>query len=275
MNHWQRTVVGFCFLLVALLSPSAQAQAKVRKIEIRHIGPPVVSNEVARAQIRVQEGEVLDRATIDEDVRRLYSTGSFYNIRVTEETGADGVTLVYCLQGKPRIKELQFEGNRRYSAEKLRNWMTCKTGELLDERKLFADQQTLQTYYQKAGCLKTKVTYGINLKEETLESVVTFKIEEGPEVEIIEIVFDGAKAFAPGELRRQLHTGRQLLGPWPVGPSRLLSQVLEDDKERLSDFYRKAGYPDFKLEDIKYEYETTNRMRLHFVISEGRPAREK
>jgi outer membrane protein insertion porin family len=263
-------MLGVCFLVTSLFPLSAQTQMKVRKIEIRHVGPPAVSNEVVKASIRVHEGDVLDRTSVDNDIRNLYATGSFYNIRVTQETGADGVTLVYFLQGKPRIRDFRFEGNKRFSAEKLRNWMVSKTGEFLEERKLFTDTQTLETYYQKAGCLNTKVTYVIKVNEKTMESEVAFKIEEGPEVEIVEIVFDGARAFTSGELRGQLRTGRQLLGSRRIGPSRLLNEVLEDDKDRLSAFYRKAGYPDFKLEDVKYEYETTNKLRLRFMISEGR-----
>src|SRR6266478_4205398 len=110
-------------LLLFALLPSALGQpasGKISKIEIKHIGPAAVSDELIRANIRVKVGDPYLRAPIDEDVRNLYATGLFYNIRVAPDVTPSGVVLTYVVQGKPRLTEISFRGNKRFSDAKLR-----------------------------------------------------------------------------------------------------------------------------------------------------------
>src|SRR3954470_12498072 len=142
------------FLLSLVFLPAADAQfsgPKITKIEIRHRGPVTVSDDLIRANIRVKVGDPYQIPAVDEDVRNLYATGFFYNIQVAREESADGFTLAYVLQEKPRLTELKFRGNKKFSDAKLRKKLSTKINEPLDERKLFTDTQEIQQMYQKAG----------------------------------------------------------------------------------------------------------------------------
>src|SRR5580658_936025 len=88
-------------LLTGLVQARAQAlAAHVHKIVIRHVGPPAVSDEFIRANIRTKEGEPFARPTVDEDIKNLYATGYFFKIQVGEDNTPDGLDLTYALQGK-------------------------------------------------------------------------------------------------------------------------------------------------------------------------------
>jgi outer membrane protein assembly factor BamA len=70
------------FLWVSLAGclPPAEAQLTaplVNKISIRFVGPPPVSEDFIRANIRVKVGEPFTIPAADEDVKNLYSTGYF------------------------------------------------------------------------------------------------------------------------------------------------------------------------------------------------------
>src|SRR5258708_35593255 len=132
------------WLLFLVASPAVVAQQKVEKMEIRHGGPSAASDELIRANIRVKVGDSYTRTGVDDDVRTLYSTGLFYNIRVVEERNPDGINLIYVVQGKPVLTDIRFEGNQKYKNKKLLKKVTSKIGEPLDERKLFADSQESQ-----------------------------------------------------------------------------------------------------------------------------------
>ena len=69
----------------------------------RYMGPPVV--ELFR-----DEGARVTAS--DDDVRSLYATGLFYNIRVTEEMTPEGVVLTYIFQGKPRLTDITIESGQ-------------------------------------------------------------------------------------------------------------------------------------------------------------------
>src|SRR5665213_1351517 len=97
-------------LLTGIFDAHGQSFApRVHKIIIRHIGPPAVSDEFIRANIRTKEGEPFARPTVDEDLKKL---------------------------------------NKK---------ITSKSGQPLDERKLFEDAQEMQKVYEKAGYQKTTV----------------------------------------------------------------------------------------------------------------------
>src|SRR4051794_2831735 len=144
-----------CGLLLALVClPSVQAQLsapKVAKIEIKHVGPASVSDELVRANLRVKPGDTYLPAAVDEDVRNLYATGLFYNVRISLTNTAPGMILTYIVQGNPRLTEIRFQGNKRFKNSKLLKTITSKVGEPFNERKLFTDAQEIQKLYQKKG----------------------------------------------------------------------------------------------------------------------------
>jgi outer membrane protein assembly factor BamA len=89
-------LVALFVLLAGLPAGWAQfAAPKIRRIEIKHIGPPAASDELIRSNLRTKVGEPYLRAAVDDDVRSLYTTGFFYNIQVTADDTVDGVVLTY------------------------------------------------------------------------------------------------------------------------------------------------------------------------------------
>src|SRR5438552_217959 len=241
-------------LLLFALLPSALGQpasGKISKIEIKHVGPAAVSDELIRANIRVKVGDEYLRTKIDDDVRNLYATGLFYNIRVAPpETTPEGVVLTYVVQGKPRLTEINFHGNKRFSDSKLRKKLSSKVGEPLDERKLFTDSQEIQKMYQKSGHPRTEVKYVSNVIEESGRASATFEITESPKIKIIKVEFVNAKAFSQRKLRKVIKTRKHWMFSWITGSGFLKDEQFEDDLEKLREFYRDNGYIDFEMKEV-------------------------
>ena len=93
---------GLCLLFAWLPAAAGRrfAPLKVAQIDIKHVGPPAASDELIRSNIRVKVGDPYRRAAVDDDVRNLYATGFFYNIRVTADDTPDGVVLTYNRPGQ-------------------------------------------------------------------------------------------------------------------------------------------------------------------------------
>ncbi len=281
MKLFPRRWLRLCAVLVACLQLAAAEEGPViRKIVIKHVGPPAVSEELIRANIRVKEGEAYSRVSIDDDIKNLYGTLFFYNIRVTEdvtatETGPGGVkiakeyTLTYVVQGKPVITEIRFSGNKKYSTSRLRRKLTSKTGEPMDERRLFNDTQEILKMYQKAGLQKTTIEYKPSINEALGRGIVTFEITEAPRVKIKDVVFDDAQAFKQRKLRRAIKTRRWWMFSWITGSGRFKDDVFEEDKEKLREFYADKGYIDMELKEPVFVYPKTNNLILHLPVVEG------
>jgi outer membrane protein insertion porin family len=269
LRRWTLFVLILCSL--ALANHGQEPVATIRKIEVRHVGPPAASDSLIRANIRVKEGDVYTRTSVDDDVRSLYSTGYFHNIAVYNQPALDGgVIVIYEVQGKPTLSEIKIEGNKKYSRKKLLKKATSKVGEPLDERKLFTDQQEMLKMYQKAGYQRTTVRYLPPVIEaNTGRGTVTFEIVEAPKVKIKDVVFENADAFTQRKLRKQLKTRRRWVFSWLTGTGVLKDEVFEEDKEKIADFYREEGYIDFELKDVKQDYISPNRMILRINVEEG------
>jgi outer membrane protein insertion porin family len=265
----------YCILLALLIywlpNVSAQTLPKVQQIEIKHVGPPAASEELVKANIRVKVGDPYTRTTVDDDVRNLYTTGYFYNIRVSEDQVDGGVKLTYVLQGKLLLTDIRFEGNDKLSTAKLKKKVTSKVGEPLDERKLFSDTQAILKQYQTSGYQKTTVKYTfVNVNEAAGRAAIVFEIVEAPKVKIADINFEGAQAFPEKRLAKAIKTRRRWAFSWITGSGVLKEDQFEDDKEKLAEFYRNEGYIDFEIKDVKFDYVSENKLNINFVLFEGK-----
>jgi len=251
----------------------AQAPVIISKITITNIGPQVASDALVRANIKVKEGDKYSPAAINAGVENLYKTGYILNVQVVEEPLPDGVHLKYILLGKPKVTEITISGNTKFSTRKLTKKLTTKVGDPLDERKLFTDTEEIKKMYQKAGYPQTEVKYVMNTDQRAGRSSVLFEIKESPKVKVIDVYFEGANAFSQKKLRKVLKTRRHWMFSWLTGTGVLKKDVIEEDKERLAEFYRSEGYIDFDLRDVRYLYETPRKLIAYLVIYEGRQYR--
>ena len=80
-------------LLLGAVPLPAQSPSQVKTVELKQVGPQAISEPLIRANIRVKQGDTFSRLTVDDDVRNLYKTGYFYNIRIVEDPTPDGVVL--------------------------------------------------------------------------------------------------------------------------------------------------------------------------------------
>ena len=246
----------------------------IKQVVVQQIGPPAASEQLIRANIRVKVGDPYNRNNIDTDIRTLYATGYFSDIRVGEErTGAapnDGVTLTYVVTGKPLLTDILFTGNKKYSRNRLIKKVTSKTGQPIDEYKLFQDTQKILEKYQKAGYQKTAVKYVTNVDANAGRGTVTFEIVESPKVKIERVEFGNAHAFSQKKLRKVIKTRKRWMFSWLTGSGVLKDDQFADDKEKLADFYRNEGYIDFEINDIKFDLVNPKWMVIRFVVNEGR-----
>lgn len=242
---------------------------KVSRIEIKHIGPATVSDELIRSNIRVKVGDPFVRFSVDDDVKNLYGTGLFYNIRVADEETADGVVLTYLVQAKPRLTDIKFEGNKKYKDGKLLKKISSRIGDPLDERKLFTDSQDVQKMYEKAGYPGTKVKYVLNIEEAAGRGTVTFEINETRKVKIDRVDFVGNEAFTEKELRKVIKTRNRWMFSWLTGSGIYKEDEFELDREKLAEFYQSRGYIDFQIEKVELQRPKERWMVIEIFVHEG------
>jgi outer membrane protein insertion porin family len=266
----------FIWVCLAACAPPGLAQPAeplVNKIIIRFVGPPPVSEDFVRANIRAKVGEPFTLAAADEDTKTLYLTGYFFNIRVATQPEAGGVNVTYIVQGKVILTDpVIIVGNKRMSTKKIRKKITSKKGEPLDQRKLFDDALAIKEMYEKAGYQKTTVTALPPVIDEAEgRGTATIVINETPKIKIKDIIFVNATAATQKQLRKVFKkTRRRWMFSWLTGSGVLKEDEFQDDKDALVEFYQNKGYIDFAIKDVKFEDISPNWMVIRIVVSEGR-----
>ncbi len=273
-NIWRRRIACACALCLLLLLSGgdglAQPVLKVRKIIVDYVGPSTASEAMIRSHIRIRAGDDYLHSNTSEDIRTLMGTGFFRQVHVEPTMNPDGVDLIYHIEGKARLTNIRFDGNKQYSDAKLSRKLTSKVGDPLDEAKLFNDTLELQKFYQKNGYHQTTVTNLVSIDVQAGRGTVTFQIQESPKIKIEGVEFIGAQGVAEKKLKKVVKTRKRWFMSWLTGSGRLKDDVLEDDKDRLAEYYRNAGYIDFELKDVKKDSTGPKSVKVRFEYTEGR-----
>lgn len=248
----------------------APQQPKVTRIDIKHIGPASVSDELIRANIRSKVGEPYHIITVDDDVRNLYRTGLFYNVQVSRDQVDGGIALTYLVQPNPRLTDVRVEGNSQISLSKIKKKITSKVGEPLQERKLFNDSLAIEELYKKSGYPATQVKYVSSIDEATGRGTATFQIKESAKIKIAQYEFVDRTAFSAGTLKTEMLGWWSKNFAWLIGYGKFKEEAFEEEQDKLRDYYRSHGYIDFDIKDIEYVYPTTNRLIIRMHLFEGR-----
>lgn len=245
-------------------------QPRLVRIDIKHVGPAAVSDELIRANIRSKVGETYHPITADDDVRNLYATGLFYNVQVARDLKDGGVVLTYIVQPNPRLTEIRVEGNEQMRLSKIKKKITSKVGDPLQERKLFNDSLAIQELYRKSGYPATEVKYVTSIDEATGRGTVTFQIKESPRIKIADYEFVDAKAFSAGTLKTAMLGWWSKNFAWMVGYGKFQEDKFEEAEDKLRDYYHSHGYLDFEIKEVEYVYPTPHRLVLRLHLFEGR-----
>lgn len=241
----------------------------VKEIEIVYVGPKSVNRSVILSNMRTTVGQPYSAAAVEEDVRNLYATGLFVNLRLSDEPLADGVKVVVVVQPKPLVKEIVINGYKKIKEKRLKKEIKSKPGEPLSEMQVSTDAEKVKEYYQVKGFKNVQVTYKIDVNEEFGRAVVTFNINEGDRSYVTLVKFVGNSALTEKELRKQMKTRKKNLFSFINKSGLFQDDQFEEDLKKVRDYYFDRGYIDMEVRDYKFEYPEENEMTVVVTVFEG------
>jgi outer membrane protein insertion porin family len=154
--------------------------------------------------------------------------------------------LIITVEEYPTINEVSFEGNKKFTDEKLSSFLETKVNVAFTPLGLEKDLNALQTVYRNSGRFSARVQPKIiNLTDNRVNLI--FEIYEGSVVEIEKINFVGNREFSNRRLRRVLSSKQAGLLRKIILRDTLIEENISLDKRLLVDFYRSRGFADFKV----------------------------
>lgn len=257
-------VAGMAFPLVAQdIEPIAQ-------IEV--VGAQKQTAETVIFKSGVKVGDDLRHLDFNEVIEKLWTSGSFDDIKLELEDTAGGKKLVIRIRERPLIKEVDFRGGTEVGLTNIKD--------KVKEKKLTINPDTV---YDPEAARKIKNLVVEQAGEKgfrnpvvdiTLEPMgpgiarLVFEIKEGGKAKIYRVEFRGNKVFSSNQLRRAMKKTRQhWMFSWLTTHDLLVDKNMEEDLENLKKAYWQMGYKDVFVGKpiIEVEDRTTPKQKLKNV----------
>jgi len=217
---------------------------KIARLEI--VGNKGIDKDAILAVMKTKEGELFAPKVIREDIKSIFKMGYFEDIKVEVKDLPQGKWVKFILSEKPLVKQIKIKGNKAIKAEDIKEVIALKTDTILKEELVTKSIEQIKTIYQKEGYFDADVNYEI-VSISPQEVKVIFEIKEGEKAYIKKIIFEGNKAFSDKKLKKLLKNKEKWFFSFITGSGRLKREELENDVNRIANFYYNHGYINAKI----------------------------
>jgi outer membrane protein insertion porin family len=275
--HGRGLRLGLLVLLAGVALHAQPAQQKTYKIlglsadgmVTADRSTVVLSSGLREGMVITVPGEETQKA-----ISQLWSLGIFSDVRIAiDRELPDGVYLKISVQEYPRLDRLVFTGNEEFDADALQGKVGLRRGHILRPQDFDRIRKRVLADYTEKGYLLATVDFHILPDSLNPNSaVLEVAIDEGAEVQVAGISFEGNTAFDDGELRGAMDE-TSVKHWWKFWSSaRFDRKKYEKDKELVIDKYRENGYLDAEvLRDSVWYGPTREDMYISITVNEGRP----
>src|SRR6266516_4268381 len=263
--------LAFVCALLGTVPARAQGPPIVRSIDVQYTGPGTVSKERILAQIRTKVGQPYSDLVVQQDIENLYKTGTVLNVRIfAQPQGEGGVKVIVAVQTRSVVREIVIDGAERLKAKRLRKEIKVKLNQPVNEEQLEQARQKIIEVYQGRGFNDVSVQFRVEpIDEKRGTSRVVFTVNEGVKGAIRRIAFEGNEHFSEKVLRKQMKTRGKTLISFVDKSGRLDETQLQQDLDKLREWYQNHGYIDVEIKDVRKEHSGNGPIIITIVIAEG------
>jgi len=277
-RRWGR--ISFSVFFAATITLIARAQSPpdvarqappiVRSIDVQYTGPATISRERILAQMRTKIGLPYSDTVAENDIRALYNTGQVQNVRIFGQPEGDGVKVIVAVQTRTMLNEIQIDGATRISPKKLRKNLGVKLNTPLREEDLEKGREKIIETYQAHGFNDVEVTFRV----EAIDAIrgtsrAVYTVNEGIKGSVSTVRFEGNTHFSDRVLRKQMKTRQKTLFSFVDKSGRLDETQLQDDLQKVREFYQNHGYIDVAVRDVTKQRTSSGALQIVIEIDEG------
>jgi outer membrane protein insertion porin family len=268
-------VVGLLFSVSLQLHAQTTPPQEVYKI----LGIAVEGNTladpaaiIANSGLKVGDEIVTPGDQVGQAVRKLWSLRLFEDIQITVDRKlGDGVFLLVKVTEFPRFERVDIHGNDDLSEDDIKKAIPLVRGQVLSPTTLKKIERDIKKLYDKDGYLLATINIStVPLDTSNRRLIVKLDIDEGKEVKVESIDFDGNTAFTDGDLRGAMDetSERHWWKFW--SSAKFDRKKYDEDKTKIVQYYRKHGYRDAEilLDTIWYSSDK-KLMFIHMNMKEG------
>ncbi|HEY2498110.1 MAG TPA: outer membrane protein assembly factor BamA [Candidatus Angelobacter sp.] len=265
-----------CLLLLGLAPKgfaASQAGQIIEDIDVQ--GNRRIPSETVLSRVYTRKGDVYDEAALQRDLRSVWNSGYFEDVRMEREQSSKGWLIHIYVREKPTIRTIEYHGlNSVSQSDVLERYKKVKVPLTVDSpydpTKVIKAKVVLQQLLSEHGRQFANIT--VQVQQVPPASVaVTFNVKEGPKIKVGKIKFVGNKHVKS----RALQEAMKNLHPLGIPKSIFLESIfaktfdaskLEEDAERVREALQTYGYFKAVVDDPKVQLrDTSSKFHIPFI----------
>ena len=227
---------------------------------------------IANTGLKIGEEIVIPSEQIGQAIRRLWQLKIFSDVQIAVDRKIEnGVFLAIKVNELPRYERTEITGRDEVSESDIQKKIPFVRGQVVQPQELVKIQKEITKLYEGEGMLLAKVKVTTTPTDTSENRVVlNIDIDEGKEVKVRHIDFEGNTAFDEGDLRGAMDETKEAKW-WKIFSSAKFDRKkYDEDKKLIVKFYRKNGYRDAEImsDSISYSPDKTD-MSILIHVYEG------
>ena len=246
---------------------ASKVAGREKVAQVLFAGNRRIEAEAIRAVLGTKPGALFSPLRLDEDLRAVWKMGYFDDVRVETKDSPQGKVITFVVKEKPTVREVKITGNKAITNKDLTEQIGLKPFSVYQPTAIKdAERKIVKLYHDKGF-------YDVKVKSEVIDlpagdKGIKIDIEEGKKIFIKTIRFSGNKTFNEKQLRAQMSTREEGWLSWITDDNILDRSKLEQDREKLNDFYYNEGYLHVRISEPLIKREEGG-LLVTFNIDEG------
>lgn len=245
----RRVIAVIVCAVIGLLGTSAVVRAdgpSVVRIDVE--GTLRIENDAVLAKMQTREGDELNEAVLNSDLRAIFNTGYFYDVKIDRRYVEGGVALTVIVTEKPAVKEYEFVGNEHLSTDKITEAVELKPNTILSDARIQEAINKIKQMYELDGYFMVDIDYRTEELPRNRVKVI-IEISEYKKVFIKRINFIGNRAVDDDTLKGLIMTKEG--NAWSSLSSKGIYQpeMFLNDINIMRSYYLDRGYLAIKIDE--------------------------
>jgi len=281
------------------------AAITIDEIRIENLEKVVLEDSFVRAYTSLRAGRNLENeaelnAAVAQDVDSLRRSEHFSYVRAFVEQTEDQLTLVYSVDPRVRLRQIEVTGAHQIGSRKIQTELGLERGDYVDEALIGEKVRQVEAYGRKNKYPDIRLTWELTDDEKTEGANLTVAVSEGAKLRVKSIRFKGERFLSDRRFARMSRFFKKLVPGSSLTDAgeekfeahelkRLLHQkttwwitswfgvhqpeLAEADRTTLRAFYLDHGFLDVEVDEPEVRSLGREGIELIYSIREGEPYR--
>ena len=227
-----------------------------------------IENTVIYNVIKSAKGKIYSEEDLSSDIRAIYRTGYFTDVRVDVTDAADGKAVTFILEERPFVNDIRIKGNDAVKSDDIRGVLSFKVKQAYNPDRVKADTDKIKALYDDKGYYNAEISFSTE-KVKDRDVNVIIEIKEYDQLYVKSIDFAGNQAFTNKELKGLLETSEWSIFSFITDSGVLKKEKLRESLNRVKVFYMNNGYIQAQVGEPEITHDK-KWIYIRIPVSEGR-----